>query len=312
VTTPPGPTPHPLDATGRTGAPGARALVLGGGGSVGNAWEIGVLTGLFDAGLDVTSPDLLVGTSAGATVAAQISGAPLEQLMAATLTPPAGGRGQGGRSGGGDAVANMMHVTDEIIAASADAADMRRRMGAAALETAAASDPRSAEQRRATVASRLPIQAWPERRILITAVDAATGDPIVFDRLSGIELVDAIVASTANGFGVAPHNLDGRRFIDGGYRRNENADLAEGYERVLVLSPFGGRTRHPLEWRMQLAAQVEELRAGGSAVEVINPDPASLAAFGDNMMNLAARAPAARAGYDEGTALAGRLAEFWS
>ena len=42
-----------------------RALVLGGGGSVGNAWEIGVIAGLFDAGLDVTEADLIIGTSAG-------------------------------------------------------------------------------------------------------------------------------------------------------------------------------------------------------------------------------------------------------
>src|SRR4051794_15713004 len=52
--------------------------------------------------------------------------------------------------------------------------------------------------------------------------------------------------------------------LDGGYRRSaENADLAAGYGRVLVLSPFGGRTRAPLEWGMQLAAQVRELRALG-------------------------------------------------
>ena len=100
------------------------------------------------------------------------------------------------------------------------------------------------------------------------------------------ELVDAVAASTSNGFGVPPYIIGDSRYIDGGYRRNENADLAAGYERVLVLSPFGGRSRHPEEWGMQLAAQVDELRAGGSRVETIFPDGDSLTAFGTNMMDL--------------------------
>ena len=143
--------------------------------------------------------------------------------------------------------------------------------------------------------------------MLITAVDAHTGEPVVFDRHSGVDLVDAVAASTANGFGVPPYRIGGNRYIDGGYRRNENADLAAGYGRVLVLSPFGGRSRHPLEWGMQLAAQVDELRAGGSNVETIFPDGHSLNAFGANMMDPSTRPPAARAGYDQGRARAGQL-----
>jgi NTE family protein len=147
--------------------------------------------------------------------------------------------------------------------------------------------------------------------MLITAVDAHTGEPVVFDRHSGVDLADAIAASTANGFGVPPYSIGSHRYIDGGYRRNENADLAAGYGRVLVLSPFGGRSRHPLEWGMQLATQVGELRARGSRVETIFPDSNTRDAFGVNMMDLSARLPAARAGYDQGRARAVRLAEFW-
>ena len=188
---------------------------------------------------------------------------------------------------------------------------MRRRMGAAALEMDAAPDMDRAPdgsgqgQWRATVAARLPSQHWPQQTVLITAVDAHTGEPVVFDRHSGVDLVDAVAASTANGFGVPPYRIDDSRYIDGGYRRNENADLAAGYERVLVLSPFGGRSRHPQEWGMHLAAQVEELRAGGSRVETIFPDGDSLTAFGDNMMDLSTRAPAARASTAKATAWPG-------
>ncbi|GAA0413352.1 patatin-like phospholipase family protein [Leifsonia naganoensis] len=295
-----------------------RALVLGGGGSAGNAWEIGVLAGLFDAGLDVTDADLTVGTSAGATVAAQINGATPPELLDAILTavPPQRphAAGPGGPPPGGLAtgvsVVNHMERTDRIIASSSDAADMRRRMGAAALEL---EDPDGAGGRwREIVAGRLPDPAWPQRAIAITAIDARTGEGVVFDRDSGIELVDAVAASTSNGFGVPPYRIGDERYLDGGYRRNENADLAAGYARVLVLSPFGGRTRHPLEWGMQLAAQVDELRAGGSEVETVFPDAAALAAFGDNMMDLSTRVPAARAGADQGRALAERLTAFWA
>jgi NTE family protein len=294
---------------------GERALVLHGGGSAGNAWEIGVVAGLFDAGLDVTEADLIIGTSAGSTAAAQLTHAiPTDLLTAILSAAPQQRTGPVGPDGGRVPIgpaANHMEITNRIIAAAEDAADMRRRMGAAALEMDAASDGAGQARWHATVAARLPTQSWPERTLLITAVDADTGEPVVFDRHSGVELVDAVAASTANGFGVPPYSIGDHRYIDGGYRRNENADLAAGYERVLVLSPFGGRSRHPLEWRMHLAAQVDELRASGSRVETIFPDGDSLSAFGVDMMDLSTRPPAARAGYDQGRGLAEHLTRFW-
>jgi NTE family protein len=290
---------------------GERALVLGGGGSAGNAWLIGVIAGLFDAGLDVTEADLVIGTSAGSTAAAQITSATptelLADILAAAPQPPTGPVGSGGGRVPGP-VADHLERTSRIIAAAEDAADMRRRMGAAALEMDAASGGSVHERWRATVAARLPSQHWPERTVLVTAVDAHTGEPVVFDRHSGVDLADAIAASCASG---APHGIGDNRYIDGGYRRNENADLAAGYARVLVLSPFGGRTRTPLEWGMQLAAQVDELRARGSSVETIFPDSNSEHMFGANAMDPSLRPPAARAGYNQGRALAEQLTEFW-
>ncbi|MGO4104967.1 patatin-like phospholipase family protein [Leifsonia sp. YAF41] len=290
-----------------------RALVLGGGGSAGNAWLIGVIAGLFDAGLDVTEADLIIGTSAGATAAAQITSAHPTRLLADILSaaPPQRPRPAGSNRGSGALrpVSDQMRRTSDIIAAAEDAADMRRKLGAAALELDAMSDGSGQTQWRATVAARLPNQHWPQRTILLTAVDAQTGEPVVFDRHSGVDLVDAVAASCASG---TPHRIGDNRFIDGGYRRSsENADLAAGYGRVLVLSPFGGRSRAPLEWDMHLAAQVDELSAGGSRVEIIVPDSTSLDAFGSNMMDLSTRPPAARAGYDQGRACAEQLTEFW-
>ncbi len=293
-----------------------RALVLAGAGAAGNAWEIGIIAGLFDAGLDVTEADLIIGTSAGSTAAAQISSTtrPTELLANILAEPqPRTGpvRSDQGRAPDLPAV-NYLETTSAIIGAADDAADMRRRMGAAALEMDAASGGSDQAQRRAAVAARLPSQHWPQRPVLIVAVDAHTGEPGVFDRHSGVDLVDAVAASTANGFGAfPPYSIGDRRYINGGYRRNENADLAAGYARVLVLSPFGGRSRHPLHWGMQLAAQVDELRARGSIVETIFPDSSSEHMFGVNAMDPSTRPPAARAGYDQGRALVEQLTEFW-
>jgi NTE family protein len=287
-------------------------LVLGGGGSAGNAWEIGVIAGLFEAGLDVTEADLIIGTSAGSTAAAQITSATPTELLAAILAaapqPRTGSVGSDRRRARVGPVVDQMERTSRIIAAAEGAADMRRRIGAAALEMDAASDGSGQKRWRATVAARLPSQRWPERMVLITAVDAHTGEPVVFDRHGGVDLVDAVAASCASGF---PYSIGDSRYIDGGYRRNENADLAAGYARVLVLSPFGGRSRHPLDWGMDLATQVDELRARGSRVETIFPDSNSENMFGANAMDLSLRPPAARAGYNQGRALAEQLTEFW-
>lgn len=287
-----------------------RALVLGGGGSAGNAWLIGVIAGLSGGGLDVTGADLVIGTSAGATAAAQIAGASPTDLLTAILDAPPPHR-NGPIRPMAPMTPGMNHLerTNAIIAASSDLADMRRRVGADALELAAAAGDSARMRWRETVAARLPRRRWPEHTVHLTAVDADTGEPVVFDRDSGIDLIDAVAASCAGG---PAYGIGDRRYIDGGYRRSsENADLAAGSERVLVLSPLGGRTRHPTEWHSDLATQIEELEAGGSSVEKILPDGDSLTAFGDNMMSPATRPPAARAGYAQGRHVAGHLAGFW-
>jgi NTE family protein len=293
--------------------PSRTALVLGGGGSTGNAWLIGVVAGLFDGGLDVTKADLIVGTSAGATAAAQITGEPLPELLNATLTavPPARPAGPVAGRPGVPPVATHLEKTADIIASAANHAGMRHAMGAAALDVDAASDGSWTAQWRATVAARLPRADWPEVPLSLTAVEARTGEGVAFTRDSGVELVDAVAASTSGG--PHPYRIGDGRYIDGGYRTNaENADLAAGYDRVLVLSPFGGRTRMPLEWGMHLAPQVAELRARGSRVETIFPEAGAEHLFGVNGMDVSLRPEAARSGFEQGRGLADRLTGFWA
>ncbi|WP_422935359.1 patatin-like phospholipase family protein [Sinomonas sp. P47F7] len=289
-----------------------RALVVAGGGAAGNAWALGLIAGLSAAGVDVTDADLIVGTSSGSTVAAQVtSGTRPAELYAAIVAeapqPRAGnaapGRGLAPKFSG----PSYLEWSDAIIASAEDASDMRRRMGAAALEMDA-SDGADGARWRDVVAARLPSHDWPEQAVVIAAVNARTGEPVAFDRGSGVDLVDAVAASTS---AMNPYPIGEDRYLNGGYRRSENADLAAGYARVLVLSPFSGRTRMPLEWGMDLATQVEELRAGGSKVETVFPDAGAGAVFDANALDPSTRRQAARGGYDQGLALAGLIAELW-
>lgn len=309
TTTPPPPDSPAITSTALRA--GGRALVLGGGGSTGNAWLIGMLAGFSAAGLDAHDCDLIVGTSAGATAAAQITGAPPEALLSQVLAS-APADAQAGRTPAAPAfvgrTSDHLQRLRAVIAAADDAADMRRTMGALARAIADDLDGSEQVRWRATVAARLPQHAWPARAIRLTAVDADTGAPVVFDRDSGVELVDAVAASCAGGFA---YRIGERQYIDGGYRRNENADVAAGFERVLVLAPLGGRSLHPAAWGMQLDAQVAELRALGSRVETVIPDEADEHLFGANAMDVSLRPAAARVGFEQGRALVPRLSPWW-
>jgi NTE family protein len=280
------------------------ALVLGGGGAAGNAWLIGIIAGLAEAGLDLTeAADLVIGTSAGATAAAQVfSGIPATELLASVLSNPVRPVVQNRERSPSLPMATVFERMRAIGAAATSAADLQRAMGAFGLESDSILGP-AAEQRRATVAARLPRPEWPDMPMIVVAVDAHTGELAAFDRDSGVDLVDAVTASCALP-GLAPtHSINGGHYIDGGVRSADNADLSSGYANVVVLSPLGGRSgtvpgqfeglRRAPEWRTDLASQVEDLREQNSRVEVITPDADSRATMGTNQMDLATRIPAA-------------------
>jgi NTE family protein len=168
------------------------------------------------------------------------------------------------------------------------------------------------------VASRLPRAEWPERPMIVVAVNAHTGELAAFDRDSGVELVDAVTASTALPGSSPTVSINGARYISGGARSTDNADLASGYANVVVLAPLSGRSgtlpegqfeglRRSPEWGTDLASQVERLRTLGSHVVVITPDDDSRAAMGTNQMDPATRVPAARAGFAQGQMEASRV-----
>src|SRR3984885_13197787 len=299
------------------------ALVLGSGGAAGNAWEIGIIAGLAEAGLDMTeAADLVIGTSSGAPAAAQVRrGIPGAELFASVLSPPVQPVGQNRERPPALPMATVFERMRAIGAAATSAADPRRAMGAFGLESDSILGP-GAGQRRAMVAARLPRAEWPDRPMIVTAVDAHTGELAAFDRDSGVDLVDAVTASTALPGLVPTVSINGVRYIDGGVRSPDNADLASGYANVVVLSPLGGRSQTPPARGAEpagqfeglrkfpgadLASQVEALSKQGSHVEVITPDADSRAAMGTNQMDPATRIPAARAGFAQGKQEATRV-----
>jgi NTE family protein len=275
------------------------ALVLGGGGITGIAWELGLLAGLADAGVDLTSADLVVGTSAGSVVGAQVtSGAPLPELFERQLRPPDGER-----------VARMNRATlarfawAMLLSRGRDA-DFRRRVGALAIRAAEAGMTPSEEERLAVIRSRLVSHEWPDRPLVVTAVDAHSGEFCTFDRDAGVPLVEAVAASCAVPGVYPPVTVAGRRYIDGGARSPANADLAQGYERVVVLAPIV-RGAGPVA---SVDAQVTGMVA---RVTVVPPDEASKAAIGRNVLDPAARRPSAEAGRAQGKSVVRQVADVW-
>ncbi|MDR7168404.1 NTE family protein [Nocardia kruczakiae] len=274
-----------------------RALVIGGGGVAGIAWANGVIAGSADAGIDLTTADLYIGTSAGANVAAQLtSGLTTEELFRRQIDPAVQSAEIVPE---GNPLEGVWDTINRIITESGgDMAVARRRLGNLALATETV--PESA--RRAVIESRLPVHEWPRQRLLITAVDAGTGEPRVFDRDSGVALVDAVTASSAVPLVWPPHTVDGVRYTDGGVRTSVNADLAAGFARVLIIAPLPDPA---------LDGEIASLIERGARVESIAPDEAAIAAFGANPLDTASRVPSAHAGRVQGKSAAARIAELW-
>ncbi|MBC8993292.1 patatin-like phospholipase family protein [Micromonospora chalcea] len=148
---------------------------------------------------------------------------------------------------------------------------------------------------------------WPAARLLVTAVDAASGEFVVFDADSGASLVDAVGASCAVPGVWPPVTIGDRRFVDGGVRSPVNADLAAGCERVVVLAP----TRAAVGPMPRLSAQVTALRAAGARVAVVSPDRAARTAIGRNVLDPARRSASARAGFAQADTVADEVAGVW-
>ncbi|MFF8914168.1 patatin-like phospholipase family protein [Streptomyces sp. NPDC015032] len=260
------------------------AWVLGAGGVTGGAWETGILYGFAQAGTGIAGDDLIIGSSAGAVVGAQLASGLLGLLELYELQLADPRDMTGGRLG----ALTVLRYAGAVLSARTPEAYGRKlariaqgaRLGI------------TADERRAAIAGRLPSVDWPERPLRITAVDAATGELHTFDRESEVPLVDAVTASCAVPAVWPVATVGGRSWIDGGVHSPANAHLAAGHRRVVVIAPTASGNKAIASPRSQAA----ELVAQGARVEVITPDAAARKAFGRNPLDPGHRAAAARAG----------------
>lgn len=272
------------------------ALVLGGGGVTGIAWETGLLFGLEQAGIHLRTADRLVGTSAGSTVAAQLaSGTELAALYEAQR-----------REGSGEIAAalkgpDVLRLVGGLLF-TRDRERAMRRLGEASL---ARTNPGDAARRREVIAQRVPVGGWPDRDLRIAANEVETGRLRVFTAADGVPLIDAVGASCAVPLVWPPVPIGGRHYIDGGLPYVANVQLASGCDTVIVIAPLtsgiGART-----------SVKHQLRALGSGVRslVLTPDREAKRSMGRNSLDPAARAASALAGYEQAERVAAGAQSF--
>lgn len=285
-----------------TPAAGTRAIVLGGGGVAGIAWELGVLATLEEAGVDLGAADLVIGTSAGSVVGTFVRHGGVREAYEQQISPLATTYEEPAVI---DAEAMQERFGQALVGMTSEQ-DGRARLGHAAQ---AVTTGQTDDERVATFTETLPSTEWPAAPLAITTVDATDGSFRVLTAADGVPLPRAVAASCSVPLVWSPVTVEGRPYIDGGVRSGTNSDVAAGYERVLVIA-CGPEAPSPLgPW---LDQAVESLRAGGSSVEVVVADSASQQAFGTNSLSLSTQRPSAEAGSAQASAIASQIVDFWA
>jgi NTE family protein len=243
--------------------------------------------------------DVLLGTSAGATVAAQLgSGASLDELFARQVADASAEL-----DSGVDVDDISALFIDAMSVPDATKEQKLQRIGAVALGTATVAE----SVRRNVIAHRLPSHDWPDRVLRVTAIDTATGELVVLDRHSNVALVDAVAASCAVPGAWPPVTLGGRRYMDGGVASAINMEAASECDTVVVLVPSGETSPSPFG-----GGAMAEVAAFPGATLAVFADDAALAAFGRNPLDPACRIPSAHAGRAQGRREAPRVATFFN
>jgi NTE family protein len=242
----------------------AFGLVLGGGGVVGIAWELGVLDALAQEGaLDPTSASVIVGTSAGSVVGTQLAGGrAIDELVAEQLAPSKG-------SPGGGAAAPDMGAVMQIFGGLMQETEMTRelalRVGAQALDAPTGDEDRWIGWFEQMVG----VDDWPDTDLRIAAMSCTRGERRVWTRTDGVGLHRALASSCSVPGLFPPVTIDGDRYTDGGAWSPSNADLlcGEGLDAVLFVGPIGGF----LAGRPQVETELEAVAAEGALTGWILP-----------------------------------------
>jgi NTE family protein len=281
-----------------------RALVLGGGGVIGVAWESGLIAGLAEAGLEVADADLIVGTSAGSIVGSRVAaGQDLSRPRAhvnASLPMPEEGPD----------LESLRNIFGRWSSAGEVTRELCAELGALALAARTASEEAWISQ----TCGNLGFEDWPDDRLRIVTVDAGSGERVVHHAGSDAPLRSAIAASCAVPGMFPPIRIGDRHYFDGGVHSGTNADVALEIAPGVVLvvapicaatAPFGALAERCLE------AESRAIESKGGTLLPVLPGDADLAAFGPHLMDVA-RAPAAlEAGRLRGRELVAELADLW-
>ena len=298
-----------------------RALILGGGGAVGVAWEVGVLAGLAAAGIDLTgihiagsnTPNVILGTSAGSIVGAMLSTHHIDDLLELSTSD------------------SSSKVIEEVVpmldfAAMAETFAMWQNISpdapanlARVCELAANTKSISEERWVGSMAENLKA-GWPDPRFRCTAVDTATGQRMVWTADSQVDVAAAVASScsvpsifpsvtiTSNGYT--------SRYTDGGVHSGTSIDLASGVDRILVLAPIGSWAGDTLDAVAAAGVRSETTiaeSAGSSVRCMFTDDPTNQATLLTPLgrMDPMSRQPAVEHGIRQGKELAAQLAGWW-
>jgi NTE family protein len=288
-----------------------RALVLGGGGPVGVAWESGLAVGLAEAGVALGAADLVVGTSAGSIVGARLAlGLELAETVHAVGQPLPVEAGVGGT------IADLMTALAGAASRAQAPEQMRMELGRLAL---AAHTVPEGDFTGAAAFAQLAGRDWPAS-FSCTAIDTQTGALRVWDAAADVPLDRAVASSCAVPMVFPPVTIDGTRYMDGGMRTPLNADLAAGHAAVVVVSCMAMVLPEGISDPMfeAMAAQIENelavLHNVGAAVEIIGPGAEFLevSGWGAELMNPARVPGAYEAGVRQAAAEADRLRALWT
>lgn len=282
----------------------SRALVLGGGGPVGRAWQAGLVAGLTAKGVALRTADFILGTSAGAIVGAQLA----LDLDLAIVAPTAGAPAFTPSASSGE----WLKLSAQA-ARSSDPEPFRRTIGQIASNAVTPSEDQ-AIQRLGILANR----NWPSN-LRATAVNVRTGEGVSWQSASGVPLDRGVASSCALPGVWPPITINGERYMDGGIRSMLNADLASGHNAIIIVSCFAltlpkGFSNEDREvLNEKLNEEIAALRAAGARVDTITPSEGflSLTQFGSKMLDPSLVPAAAQLGQQQAPVEAARLDRIW-
>ncbi|MBI2723551.1 MAG: patatin-like phospholipase family protein [Chloroflexi bacterium] len=294
----------------------SRAVVLGGGGPVGVAWEVGLAAGLEQEGVRLLDAEYFVGTSAGSIVGAMLAhGRPTAELLATQHAMAADAAPRGTIDAAFD-LAPLIHQFIKLYTSDAPPQELRAEIGRFALNANVAmteDEWLESFNRGEVIAS----GAWPRTPYVCTAVDAESGAFVTWSADSGVPLARAIASSCCVPGIFPPITIGGRRYIDGGMKSATNAELAAGYDRVIVVSVTGGMERASAfpalaeRAKKRMDDELAAITARGGHVRMIVPDEPSRAVMGTNLMDFSRRGEIADSGVRQGRSEAANLRAFW-